>query len=596
MKPFNLDTSTYRSSLAPNAKPDVKASKSRRKTVSSAKLQKPLGDPRPLKDKGFQQNVIETVIDRVKYLDPSLSLTSKALKSLSLKTFAQLCHLLLAETPFVSCLKTDKAFPESVVELLTLLKYPTKVSKSVFASPGAQHTFPTVLGILDFFCALGMNVELANEETAKVPSSESMLFDEITEAYKKYSQGENELEEIIEGFVEKEKEETIKAQAVLIDLKNKELELDEEFEKINKADPASEAQRLASENEVLEKELVALQRELVELKEKQQADEESTTNTRKKTGEDRRMLKRLEKELKEKETALRPFLEDVPEIDTLLAQKEALLKEAEANENKLVLCRNEIRELGTKIKVSTDELAEKIRTYNAKAYETQLIPASAAYAYGLNYKAVMPANLEQALSENNNVEVSNASVSLGGDSFATVSTKQTSSVFGVDLKKAVKKALRNVCKMTAERLGPLERRIEKLQDEINQRMDETKKYEKLVKELEEKTKSILLVPLTEEDVKSAVRLLEIEYFNEKVALEKEIKKLKEVADDRANEFAEELANLDNAVRSAEERSFEREEAVNKLVREYTQDLLKCVRLIEKYEENVQNKLRLVRYN
>ena len=109
-------------------------------------------DPRPIKDKSWQNKKIEGLIE---YLTNhgynSTSLSKQALNPPSMKTFKLITTFLFKEMD--NSIELEN-FEEDVISILSKLGYPFKLSKGMLRSAATPHTWPTILAALAWLLEL----------------------------------------------------------------------------------------------------------------------------------------------------------------------------------------------------------------------------------------------------------------------------------------------------------------------------------------------------------------------------------------------------------------------------------------------------------
>ncbi|KAJ3032537.1 kinetochore-associated Ndc80 complex subunit ndc80 [Rhizophlyctis rosea] len=163
----------------------------------------PTKDPRPIREKPWQQNAIRTVITFLVQAGYNQPLNPKMLSAPSLKDFMSIFKFLYAQ------LDPDyvwaKKFEEDVPVLLKGLRYPfaDSINKSHLTSPGAMHSWPPLLAMLTWIIELIMccdrldvNPDLMEEDGefggGGQTQPEKIFFDYLTKAYHVFLAGNDD--------------------------------------------------------------------------------------------------------------------------------------------------------------------------------------------------------------------------------------------------------------------------------------------------------------------------------------------------------------------------------------------------------------------
>jgi kinetochore protein NDC80 len=110
-------------------------------------VQQPIKDPRPIREKSWQQQAIRNLISSLVQLNYSFPVSVKTLTSPTSKDFMLIFKFLYA---LLDPHYVFKKFEEEVPGLLKGLRYPfaDQISKSYLFSVGSLHAWPVLLAML----------------------------------------------------------------------------------------------------------------------------------------------------------------------------------------------------------------------------------------------------------------------------------------------------------------------------------------------------------------------------------------------------------------------------------------------------------------
>jgi kinetochore protein NDC80 len=161
-------------------------------------------DPRPIKDKKWQQQAIQQLIYHLVQSGFPAQISPKTLTTPSSKDFQLIFKFLYAQLdPHFTF---TKKFEEEVPVLIKALRYPfaDQINKSNLFTVGSLHAWPTLLAMLQWMVELILAVDQLDDtiEDDRVLNEEEqadkMFYEYLTKAYDLWLKGAEDAEEIIE--------------------------------------------------------------------------------------------------------------------------------------------------------------------------------------------------------------------------------------------------------------------------------------------------------------------------------------------------------------------------------------------------------------
>jgi kinetochore protein NDC80 len=148
-------------------------------------------DPRPIKDKRFQQNAIQKLIQFLMSSGYPQGLSPKSFQSPSSKDFQSIFKFLYSRIdPSYNFDQQNRKFEEEVPSLLRGIRYPfaDQINKSNLFTVGSLHAWPVLLAMLIWMVELIISIqelELAeeNNDLDDNQQAERMFFEYLSKAY-----------------------------------------------------------------------------------------------------------------------------------------------------------------------------------------------------------------------------------------------------------------------------------------------------------------------------------------------------------------------------------------------------------------------------
>lgn len=208
-----LSTSTgnngHRLSTSSRNRQSILGSNNKRMSIYGSNSVKGIPETRPLKDKAFQMSCIHFLIEYLTENNYDRKISQQILTSPTGKDFFAICEFLFQRVdPSYSY---EKKPEEEVPAMFKALKYPFPLSSRSLVSPGTPHTWPHLLGALQWLIELllfderaryreeeGYEDEEESEMGQRVDRGTMMLFDFTAESYRAHILQEQDTEESIE--------------------------------------------------------------------------------------------------------------------------------------------------------------------------------------------------------------------------------------------------------------------------------------------------------------------------------------------------------------------------------------------------------------
>ena len=344
-------------------------------------------DPRPLGDKRFQQECIQTILNFLALHSCDYPITHKALASPTVKDFTNIMGFLMRFVdPAAS--KTTKA-EEEVPALYKRLRYPFQISKSNLTAVNSPHTWPSILAAIAWLVEL-LNYsdkadECRDEAVDERQQAEADFFSYVSEAYKLFMAGDDDACETIDARKAAEIED--RAQIIRNDIESLQSSneaLRAEVEQLrSRPSPLLAARSAVEETQNDKAKFVALLDNLKSHK----------STLQRKLVERRSDISTQQQELEAvlaRNDALRGRVAsqtvhpgDVVRMNQEMSQQEgalrALLSQREAAEAKAL-------EASSAVEGRMDSLECALQGYHAAANRLRLIPATAKRAEGINFE------------------------------------------------------------------------------------------------------------------------------------------------------------------------------------------------------------------
>eukprot|EP00891_Asterochloris_glomerata_P003608 jgi/Astpho2/3608/e_gw1.00058.8.1_t len=357
---------------------------------SSTFGKKPTGskqDPRPISDKGYQQNCARLLIQYLSTHSYEHPVSLKTLASPMSKDVFNIMQFLLRQVdPHI---KAFGKIEDDVPTLFKQLKYPFQISKSALFAVGSPHTWPSLLA------ALGWLVELLNysekAEQARPDAfddkqrSETDFFEYVARSYRFFLAGEDYQSQAVDDEKAQELEERagevkLRNQAIQQENEGLQAELDAmrrapsavAAARSKKAEHASDRQKFVQLNENLQSHKVTLQRKLQE----RQGDLQSK----------QQLLAAVEKDNSEMRVTVGQQTvnkDDVVRMNQEKTKQTEILSHASSQREAL---EGRVYEQEVALEHRFDELEAAVQAYYTSAERLQLIPSTAKRTAGVQYE------------------------------------------------------------------------------------------------------------------------------------------------------------------------------------------------------------------
>ncbi|PKY18482.1 hypothetical protein RhiirB3_431305 [Rhizophagus irregularis] len=341
-------------------------------------------DCRPLRDKQYQMESINLIIDFLRNSNYPYPIEQRNLSSPIAKDFLNIFRFLYNRLePYKDILKT-----EDIAGALKAIKYPFihDVSKSSLQAVGNQQTWPILLGMLRWLVevvAMWERVETL-ENDQNVMSLEFLFFNYLADSYELFLNGADEYpeqdEELSINF-ERMCEELIKTNDELQSAVN---ELENELNRMSETkDPLTEVR---NDNQTLRSDMDKFNSYTKHLEEKKKKLSESITKL-----EDQQRT--IELELKQNEEEKEKIQRQVDSQPISPDDVERMHKESEQITNKRNVIAGKMKEINKlqwekKLDVEKEiiELEHLIQSHNSNLFRIGLLPSSSRLANGENFE------------------------------------------------------------------------------------------------------------------------------------------------------------------------------------------------------------------
>eukprot|EP00477_Mikrocytos_mackini_P001909 GAHX01002076.1.p1 GENE.GAHX01002076.1~~GAHX01002076.1.p1 ORF type:complete len:609 (+),score=162.21 GAHX01002076.1:3-1829(+) len=595
---LNLTSNNFRRSLTPEASRNIFQSPTSKRSSSGRKSIGPGGssnkpsdknssaDPRGLKDKKVQNEVLASIIDILPQIDPTNHIDTSDLRKMSKQQFEDIIKTMLSEYPFFDKIPSGKLFSESLLNILLTINYPIKVAKSRLETPGVPHTIDTVLGILDFLKTL-VTVDIRSREefthSNEDEEKDDALNREIQNGYIEYYTGKKTADEVINEICENVSQNNVEEQLAN---SRKDINSGNKQIKDNENGAASlklRASKIKEENEGLRSENLKLQEEIEQAKLELQ-------NVEKSINEEVKVGGKLDMERK---IVNNTYIAVENKLAKLGINKEEALKDLIELKNKndeIAIIEEEIQKYTIKKNDCANRkeglfnsLRESVNRYNSLCEEGELVPETARYAFNINYKA--------ALNEGSLVD---SYTKIGAQK--TLSTNLVEKFLGVEMKQSVKWGLRNTMEQVKEELEENQKNCVKVEVEINT-LDIVKKQKAIEKEmLAKKVEDFRdFVNKSRNDWEDKTGNAQLEFTKNMYALEKSVKEKMDIEES----LKRKLRAIEQDYKELESSNDVRRKTLEDEHIQYIKKLFihkyKSSRIIEKAKESMEDNLAEVKY-
>ncbi|KAI5459245.1 HEC/Ndc80p family-domain-containing protein [Mariannaea sp. PMI_226] len=428
-------------------------------------------DPRPLKDRAFQARIghelLEYMIQNNFEMEMKHVLSQNVMKSPTQKDFNYMFQWIYHRID--PSHKFQKNIDQEVPPILKQMRYPFErsITKSQIAAVGGQN-WSTFLGLLHWMMQLAQMLDgyaasrydEACMESGVDVSGDRIIFNFLSSAYRDWlamdeDMGDEDAERVLAPHVEnmarafEQANSKYTSELDMLEAENARLLKEiEELEK-NTPDPAV----LDNNFQIMEEDRVKFE------------DYNTVATQRAEKYENRAQvlqeeLEKLVEELREAEEERRSLQKAVDaqgismqDIDRMTAERERLQKGIESAGQRLEELKKKVSEKEAEASWKLDELERMVDQYNTVAYQTALIPSTAANAKGRDFE------LQVTVSDNSDFTSTNLKGSSGASSSAdrllvdATTGYQPGHVLNLDLRGSIRTSLLTLRKEISERRG-----------------------------------------------------------------------------------------------------------------------------------------------
>jgi kinetochore protein NDC80 len=157
-------------------------------------------DPRPIRDKNFQNNAISTLLNHLDQSSYDSHITPRILAVPSSKDFQSIFKFLYHQID--PTYEFDKKFEDDVPILIRGLRYPfaNEISKSQLQSVGSMHTWPILLSLLNWMVELIRQSSSYDDKAIILENNraDSSFLNYLFESYKRFLAGIDDNRDILE--------------------------------------------------------------------------------------------------------------------------------------------------------------------------------------------------------------------------------------------------------------------------------------------------------------------------------------------------------------------------------------------------------------
>lgn len=354
-------------------------------------------DPRPIRDKAFQLEIIKNLINFLVRAGFPYPISQKILTAPSAKDFQNIFKFLYAQLD--PTYDFGKKFEEEVPILMKGLRYPFAgdLSKSQLYAVGSMHAWPGLLAMLGWMVDLINSCDVLNAQIdgslndaanmmsdidsgSQDSSPEKIFFDYLCRSYKLFLAGNDNFDDLIgelSANFERRNEATVnrvrELSASISDLESQYQAL------IGEESPLNKAQR---EHGIYAGDIEKFQKFIGHLEVKKTKFEEAINATEGEVISLERELEALEiqKASLQAEVDAQPI--SYEDIDKMNAEKEALVKLIEDLNGKKTEISNSLWERELLVQKKLDAVEKLIQEYNSSGEKLAVIPMEAANARG----------------------------------------------------------------------------------------------------------------------------------------------------------------------------------------------------------------------
>ncbi|BFZ65251.1 kinetochore-associated Ndc80 complex subunit ndc80 [Saitoella coloradoensis] len=356
-------------------------------------------DPRPLKDRAFQQQTIENIMNYLARSNFPHDINPKGLAQPTNKDFNNvfkwLYNALDPNYQFV------KKMEDEVIQCLKGIRYPfyADISRTAIQAVGNSNTWPPLLGMLGWLCDIVSATEniavgelQSQIDPADSTASEKLFFDYLTQAYADFLAGADEFDaqqaeltaefdrrngEVL-GEIEKLEKEVAETEAAL--------------KKLNEDQPPLDT--LNNERQVLTSDKQKFEKYIEHVEGKKKKFTEYNARMREEIVAKEQEIKQLAAEKSELQAQVDAQPVSPAEVDRMTAEREKLIKDLDIVQNKS----DEISKVLYDREIASQKRAEVVEklisTYNTFGYRIGVIPETAPHANGHSFELDLTAEQE----------------------------------------------------------------------------------------------------------------------------------------------------------------------------------------------------------
>ncbi|KAI8815759.1 HEC/Ndc80p family-domain-containing protein [Fimicolochytrium jonesii] len=364
-------------------------------TIGGAVTNKPLKDPRPIRDKAWQANAIKTVMPFLLDRGFNQPLGTKILQAPSFALYQSMFKFLYAQ------LDPDyvfqKKFEEEVPAILNALRYPfaDAIKPSHFGAVGSMHTWPTLLATLTWMveliecCEMNDEREMGDDvDFADDLVPEKIFFDFVKEAYKQFMKGDDNYAamdtQLMDIFDRKQEHDLVTVEK----LEAERTALDEEWKQLTEGEAPvvtleKEGKLLQSDKEKFKQYILHVESKIQKFQDSILALQEDLDAKEKETDQLTAEKAGLQRTVDAQEIS-------PADVDRMTAEREQLSQTLESVAQKMEEANTNVWEKEIALQKRMDQLERLIQEYNAFAYKLGILgsdPVDAELAVELELRA-----------------------------------------------------------------------------------------------------------------------------------------------------------------------------------------------------------------
>lgn len=429
-------------------------------------------DPRPLKDRAFQarigQELMEYMTQNNFELEMKHVLSPNVMKSPTQKDFNYMFQWLYHRID--PSHRFQKNIDQEVPPILKQLRYPFErsITKSQIAAVGGQN-WSTFLGLLYWMMQLAQMLDgfvarrydHACLDAGVDVGGDHIIFDFLSSAYRDWLAMD---EDIGDEDAEKVLAPHVASMAQAFDRSNgrytSELEM-LEAENARLLKEIADLEKSTPDPAVLDDHFKIMEEDKVKFEDYNHLAVQRSQKYENRIQVLQEELEKLNDELKEADEERRGLQKSVDalgismqDIDRMTSEKERLQKGIESASQRLDEIKKKVVDKEAEASQKLDDLEDQVKRYNSLAYQTALLPPSAANAKGKDYELRLTVNDSSDFTSSNFYGLNNAR-SGGTDRLLADATSgyQPSHIINVDLRGQVRNGFMSLRKEISERRG-----------------------------------------------------------------------------------------------------------------------------------------------